>query len=94
MQPHVSIIATSLDLLKVSAVAVTVFANTAAYAQQETSVSGSVTYNTDTGKTTWSAGASQSNTKSSEHGSSTTKVEVRTDGKNLTGGASQTTTRR
>lgn len=81
-------------LLKMSALGIALGAATAAYGQQETTVSGSMTYNTDTGKTSWSGGASQQNTQSSSRGSNTTKVEVRTDGTNVSGTATQTTTRK
>jgi hypothetical protein len=62
----------------------------AALADQETTVSGTITVNTDSGKVTWGAGASQSNTNSSPQGSSTNKIEIQTtdSGKTVTGTAS------
>jgi hypothetical protein len=67
----------------------------AAHAEQETSVTAGVTYNTGSGKVDWNAGASQSNTTSSSRGSSTTTVEVKTvNGKTFSGQATQTTTRK
>jgi hypothetical protein len=68
---------------------------TAAHAEQETTVTVGGTYNTDSKKFDWTAGASQSNTTSSSRGSSTTTVEVHTtNGKSYSGQASQTTTRK
>jgi len=77
-----------------SAVASILIATTA-QAGQETTASVGATYNTDSKKLDWNASAAQSNTTSSERGSSTTKVEVSTtNGTSFGGQATQTTTRK
>ena len=82
-------------LLLAAAAAAIGTAPVAAQAQQETTVSAGVTYNTDTHKLDWNARASQSNTRSTDRGSSTTTVEVNTtNGKSFGGQATQTTTRK
>ncbi|QIA24995.1 hypothetical protein [Mesorhizobium sp. AA22] len=79
----------------IAAAAASILIVTAAHAGQETTVSAGATYNTDSKKLDWNASASQSNTTSSERGSSTTKVEVSTtNGTSFGGQATQTTTRK
>ncbi|MGE7469772.1 hypothetical protein ACQKLX_10040 [Bosea sp. NPDC003192] len=72
--------------LQIAALAVLAL-NSTALAQDETTVSGSVTVQTDTGKVSFDAGASHTQNR----GNTQTTVRVNTDGKSVTMSGSQTT---